>query len=252
MRNAAKRPPFDAEALLREYEKTRNPVLRDQIVEAYLYIAAIIARRFSGRGVDYDDLYQVASLALFKALERYDPDRGVKFVSFVTPTMVGEVKNYFRDRSRLIRLPRRGGELLKDLEAAREELGFALRRQPTADELADRLGVGVEDVLEALEMRGAAAPVSLDTLPSEDDESAPLSAYLGVEEGGYGEFERSDELERAMEQLDQRQKEIIRLRFFENRGQREVAEKIGISQMTVSRAERKALEILRQLLSKGE
>lgn len=252
MRNVAKRPPFDAEALLREYEKTRNPALRDRIVEAYLYIAAIIARRFSGRGVDYDDLYQVASLALFKALERYDPDRGVKFVSFVTPTMVGEVKNYFRDRSRLIRLPRRGGELLKNLETAREELSFALGRQPTADELADRLGVGVEDILEALEMRGAVAPVSLDTLPSEDDESAPLSAYLGVEEGGYGEFERSDELERAMEQLDQRQKEIIRLRFFENRGQREVAEKIGISQMTVSRAERKALEILRQLLSKGE
>ena len=252
MRNVAKRPPFDAEALLREYEKTRNPALRDRIVEAYLYIAAIIARRFSGRGVDYDDLYQVASLALFKALERYDPDRGVKFVSFVTPTMVGEVKNYFRDRSRLIRLPRRGGELLKNLETAQEELSFALGRQPTADELADRLGVGVEDILEALEMRGAVAPVSLDSLPSEDDESAPLSAYLGVEEGGYGEFERSDELERAMEQLDQRQKEIIRLRFFENRGQREVAEKIGISQMTVSRAERKALEILRQLLSKGE
>ena len=113
MRNAAQRPSLDAEGLLREYAMTGNTAIRDRVVEAYLYIASIIARRFSGRGVDYDDLYQVASLSLLKSIERFDPDRGVKFTSFVTPTMVGEVKNYFRDRSRLIRLPRRGGELVR-------------------------------------------------------------------------------------------------------------------------------------------
>ena len=106
---------LNSEALLKQYAHTRDPALREQIVEANLYIAQIVARRFSGRGVDYDDLYQVASLALFKAVDRYEPDKGVKFVSFVTPTMAGEVKNYFRDRSRTIRLPRKGAELAQAL-----------------------------------------------------------------------------------------------------------------------------------------
>ena len=132
MRNAAQRPSIDAEGLLREYATTGNTAIRDRVVEAYLYIASIIARRFSGRGVDYDDLYQVASLSLLKSIERFDPDRGVKFASFVTPTMVGEVKNYFRDRSRLIRLPRRGSELVRTVEAARDDLQVELQRQPTA------------------------------------------------------------------------------------------------------------------------
>ena len=130
MRNAAQRPSIDAEGLLREYATTGNTAIRDRVVEAYLYIASIIARRFSGRGVDYDDLYQVASLSLLKSIERFDPDRGVKFASFVTPTMVGEVKNYFRDRSRLIRLPRRGSELVRTVEAARDDLQVELQRQP--------------------------------------------------------------------------------------------------------------------------
>lgn len=97
MRNTAQRPPVDAEGLLKEYALTRNTAIRDKVVEAHLYIASIIARRFSGRGVEYDDLYQVASLSLLKSIERFDPERGIKFSSFVTPTMVGEVKNYFRD-----------------------------------------------------------------------------------------------------------------------------------------------------------
>lgn len=171
MRNAAQRPPMDAEELLREYASTGNTAIRDRVVEAHLYIASIIARRFSGRGVDYDDLFQVASLSLLKSVERYDPERGVKFASFVTPTMVGEVKNYFRDRSRLIRLPRRGGELLRVVENARDRLQMELQRQPTAEELAERSGVSLEDVLEVLEMRGAASLVSLDALPAEDDEA---------------------------------------------------------------------------------
>ena len=106
MRNAAQRPSLDAEGLLREYAMTGNTAIRDRVVEAYLYIASIVARRFSGRGVDYDDLYQVASLSLVKSIERFDPERGVKVGGVVTPRMVGEVQYYFRDRSRLSR-PRR-------------------------------------------------------------------------------------------------------------------------------------------------
>ena len=252
MRNAAQRPPVDAEGLLREYAATGNVAIRDRVVEAHLYIASIIARRFSGRGVDYDDLYQVASLSLLKSVERYDPERGVKFASFVTPTMVGEVKNYFRDRSRLIRLPRRGGELLRAIESARDQLHLELQRQPTAEELARRSGASLEEVLEALEMRGAASPVSLDAMPVEDDESAPLSAFLGREDAGFAEFEKSDMLNRAISSLDERQRKVIRMRFFENKGQREVAQAIGVSQMTVSRVERQALSRLREALTEGE
>ena len=252
MRNAAQRPPVDAEGLLREYAATGNVAIRDRVLEAHLYIASIIARRFSGRGVDYDDLYQVASLSLLKSVERYDPERGVKFASFVTPTMVGEVKNYFRDRSRLIRLPRRGGELLRAIESARDQLQMELQRQPTAEELARRSGASLEEVLEALEMRGAASPVSLDAMPVEDDESAPLSAFLGREDAGFAEFEKSDMLNRAISSLDERQRKVIRMRFFENKGQREVAQAIGVSQMTVSRVERQALSRLREALTEGE
>lgn len=238
-------PPGDAEALLREYRLRPDPALAERIVKDHLYIARIIARRFSGRGVEYDDLFQVASLALYKSIDRFDPERGVKFATFVTPNMVGEVKNYFRDRSRAIRLPRRGMKLLQEMEESRAALAQRLRRQPTADELAGELGVPLEDVIEALELRGAVRPVSLDALPAEDDESAPLSAFLGIEEAGYDDFERRDLLRRALDRLDPAQRDLIRQRFFQGMSQREVAEGLGVSQMWVSRAERKALDALR-------
>ena len=138
------------------------------------------------------------------------------------------------------------------MEAARDELLVELQRQPTAEELAERADVPLEDVLEAMEMRGAISPVSLDTLPPEDDESAPLSAFLGREDSGFADFEKNDMLDRAMNALDARQREVIRQRFFEGKGQREVAQAIGVSQMTVSRLERQALGILREALTEGE
>ena len=245
MPKSAQSPPPDSEQLLRAYRLRPDPALAAQIVEAHLYLAAIVARRFSGRGVEYDDLYQVASLALYKALERYDPDRGVKFITYVTPNMVGEVKNYFRDRSRAIRLPRRGRSLLRRIEACREELTQRLQRQPTADEIAAELDVPLEDVIESLELHSAAWLVSLDALPPEDDDSAPLSTFLGIEEPGFDEFERRDLLTRGLEGLSDEQRTLLRRRFFEGKSQREVAEQLGVSQMWVSRAERKALEQLR-------
>ena len=141
---------------------------------------------------------------------------------------------------------------MRAVDAARDELQLELQRQPTAEELAERAGVPLEDVLEALEMRGAISPVSLDTLPPEDDESAPLSAFLGQEDRGFADFEKNDMLRRALDKLDERQREVIRLRFFEGKGQREVAQDIGVSQMTVSRVERQALALLREALTEGE
>lgn len=242
----------ETEAMLRRYADTGDTCIRDRIVERNLKIAAMVARRFSGKGVEYDDLYQVASLALFKAVDRYDPDRGVKFVSFVTPTIVGEVKNYFRDRSRTIRLPRNSGEMMRAIDKATEEISQLLLRQPTPQELADHMGLDVESVLLAMEMRGASRTVSLDFSPENEDEDTPLSAFLGMEEKGFSNFEMNDAIMSAMAALDDRQKEVLRLRFFENLSQREAAERLGISQMSVSRVERRALEIMKTALAGTE
>lgn len=238
-----------AEALLTEYARTRAPDLREQIVAAYLSVARLIARKFSGRGVEFDDLFQVASLALVKGLDRFDPDKGVKFVTYITPTMVGEVKNYFRDRSRAIRLPRSGMELAARLRAARASLEQQLGRSPRLDELARHMGLSEDDVLEALEMSTAAAPVSLDAQISADEDDSPLSRFLGFDDAAFAAFEESDMLRRAMDALDDRQRAVIRQRYMENLSQREVARRLNLSQMTVSRTERQALRLLQERIS---
>ena len=241
------RAPTQTDQLLRRYVHTRDAALRERIVEENLYIAQIVAKRFSGRGVEYDDLYQVASLALFRAIDRFDPEKGVKFVSFVTPTMVGEVKNYFRDRSRAIRLPRRGAEIAQSVRAARAKLEQQLSRSPRVDELAGALGLTEDAVLEALELGNAMSPASLDAPAG--DEGSPLGRLLGFDEPGYAEFERGDMLRRAMDALDGRQREVIRGRFYENLSQRQLAERMRVSQMTVSRIERQALKRMREAIS---
>lgn len=237
--------------MLRQYALSRDEALRNRLVEAHLYIASIIARRFARRGVDYDDLYQVASLALIKAVERYDPDRGVKFVSFATPTMVGEVKNYFRDKAQTISLPRRGRELLGKIASAREALEQRYFRAPTPEELAEHLGVPLDDIVEALEMQGAAMPASLDAiLPGEDDGGATLRSLIGVDEAGFGHFEASQSVRQLLESIPPTERKILINRYFGNLSQREVAQHLGVSQMTVSRAERKALSQLRGILER--
>lgn len=245
MQDKTRMAPEALTRLLDDYAAAPTPALRDRIVEANLYIARIIARKFSGRGVEYDDLFQVAALALVKALERYDPARGIQFASFVTPSMVGEVKNYFRDKSRAIRLPRRGTALLRQIERATDALAQRLGRMPRVDELAGAVGAPEDAVLEALEI-GASAVVPLDAAPTNDDDAPSLERFLGVDEAGYAGFERRDAVRRAMDALGDRGREIIRLRYFENLSQREVAARLGVSQMTVSREERRALEIMKQ------
>jgi RNA polymerase sigma-B factor len=237
--------------MLRQYALTRDAALRNRLVEAHLYIASIVAHRFARRGVDFDDLYQVASLALIKAVERYDPDRGVKFVSFATPTMIGEVKNYFRDKAQTISVPRRGRELLGKISSAREELEQQYFRAPTPDELSEYLDVPLSDVVEALEMQGATMPASLDAiLPGEDDGGATLRALIGVDETGFGHFEARQSVRQLLSSLSATDRKILINRYFGNLSQREVAQHLGVSQMTVSRAERKALTQLRTIMEK--
>ena len=240
-----------AEALIRQYQLSGDVALREQLARMHLYIADIVARRFSGRGVEYDDLYQVASLALLKAIERFDPDKGVKFASFATPTMVGEVKNYFRDKSRLISLPRRGADMLRRLRLASDQLQARLMRMPTPVELAEALDAPLDTVLEALEMQGAVSPFSLDTAPAGEDES-PLGDFLGAEERGFAEFEQRDQVKRLLDLLPEEERQVLKARYFEGLSQRAVAEARGVSQMTVSRVERRALDKLRKWMTEDE
>ncbi len=229
------------DALVARYIHSRDPDLRDEVVRAYLPAARSVARKFAGRGVDEDDLFQVASLAMVKALERFDPEKGVKFVSYVIPSMVGEVRNYFRDSARLIRLPRRGVQLAAQVNRARGELEQALGRSPRADEIADRLNVRLEDVLEALEIYNHRT-ISLDS----EDEETPIENFVGAEDAALEAFETSEQLAGAMSALSERERSVIRMRFFENLSQRQIAEKMNLSQMTVSRVERQALDALKK------
>ena len=207
------------DALLVQYALSRAPDLRDRIVEAYLYIAEIVAKKFSGRGVDYDDLYQVAALALVKGIERFDVEKGIKFASFITPTMVGEVKNYFRDRSRTIRLPRRSAQLARELREVKAKLEQQLGRSPKVSELAVAMGLSDAEVLEAMELGNAMTPASLDAQVADEDSESSLSTFLGFSDPGYSDFERNDMLERAMSALDARQRGVIIARFYEGLSQ---------------------------------
>ena len=245
MLNTHKSPGAEMERLCAQYARGRDPALRERIIAGHLNIAAALAARYNGRGVEYDDLYQVASLALVKALDRFDPEKGVKFSTFATPTMIGEIKNYFRDRSRSIRLPRNSGAMLAALEKCVDELMQEMHRDPTAEELARRMGLGVEQILEQLEMRGAVRPVSLDYTSQEGENDAPMEAFLGFEEKGYSEFENNETIQSALAELDGQERELIQMRYFEGLSQRQAAERMGVSQMSVSRMERRALSKMR-------
>ena len=148
---------MNEEELFRKYRETGDIAIRNQIVEKYLYIASVLAKKFVGRGVEYDDLYQVASLALIKGVERFDERKGLKFSTFITPTITGEIKNYFRDRSRLVHLPRKVSELRVSIKREAEKFLAETGRNATAKELAARLGVSEEDVLRCSEAGGVGA-----------------------------------------------------------------------------------------------
>ncbi|MGI6173581.1 MAG: sigma-70 family RNA polymerase sigma factor [Christensenellales bacterium] len=213
---------------------------RDALFAAHTQIAQIAARRFAGRGVEYDDLLQVASLALLKAAERFDPQMGYLFSTFATPTVVGEVKNWLRDNAKPIRVPRRSREMLIKLRKAEAKLSQQFMRSPTVPEIAREMGVSEDLVLEAMEADGASSV-------SGADDSDALS-NIPTDEGGFAELETKDMLQSAMRLLNNTERRLIELRFHESLSQRETAQKIGISQMSVSRMEKRVIEKMRRAL----
>lgn len=237
------------DSLLAEYCRTRDIELRNQLAGKYLYIAEIIAKKFTNRGIEYDDLFQVASLALLKALERYDITRGYKFSSFATPTIVGEIKNYFRDKSRLIRLPRKESEYIREIENAKTHLSNQLGRSPTPDDIGEYLGITSEQVLELMESSYSTKTASLDFYIDSEGET-DLMAVIGREEKDYGLIEDRDFIQRIMSTLNEQERKVITERFYKGRSQREISEEMGVSQMYISRMERRILERFRRQLKK--
>ncbi len=218
-----------------EYARTQDTSIRDELVEAHLGLAEYLARRFANRGEPLDDLVQVASLGLFKAVGRFDPERGVEFSTYATHTIVGELKRHFRDKGWAVRAPRRMQELYLRLGKVIGNLGQELGRSPTIAELAAEVQVSEEEVLEALEAGQAYRFASLDTPAGADSEGEPLSARLGAEDARYDNVDHRATLSPLLAQLPPRERLIVHLRFFEGLTQSEIARQLGISQMHVSR-----------------
>ncbi|SNQ45462.1 RNA polymerase sigma-F factor [Frankia canadensis] len=226
--------------------------MRDQLVRMHLPLVEYLARRFRNRGEPLDDLVQVATIGLIKSVDRFDPERGVEFSTYATPTIVGEIKRHFRDKGWAIRVPRRLQELKLSLTKATSELSQTLGRSPTVSEIARHLQMSEEDVLEGLESANAYSAVSLDAPDSGDDEAPAVADTLGVQDESLEGVEYRESLKPLLEKLPPREKRILLLRFFGNMTQSQIATELGISQMHVSRLLARTLAQLRRgLLEDG-
>ncbi|MBQ1214875.1 MAG: SigB/SigF/SigG family RNA polymerase sigma factor [Firmicutes bacterium] len=230
---------------LEEYCRTRDMALRNEIVEHYLYVVDILVKKYLNRGVDYEDLYQVGSMALIMAVERFDSSKGFEFSSFATPTIIGEIKRYFRDKGWAVKVPRRLKEVSAQIPKVRDEIERRTGKVPTVAEIAEVLGVSQELVLEAMESSHSYGTYSLNQTfddSGEEGDSSVFEKYLGQREAGYDSFELSDMIRSVYNDLSEKEQEIFRLRFMENKTQQEIADLQGTSQMTVSRIEKKLKE----------
>jgi RNA polymerase sigma-B factor len=234
----------------RHYLRTRDPSLARHLVEAHSGLAYRLAGRFSNRGESPEDLTQVAMLGLVKAIEGFDPDRGLRFSTYATPTILGELKRHFRDRGWAVRLPRRVHDLYLNVQHAIDELSQELRRSPTLPEIAERISSSVEEVVEALEAGGLRRSASIEARLGPDDERS-LAGSLGAEDTALAGIDRSLTLAAVVQRLPEVEQEIVRLRFVEGLTQTEIAHRIGRSQMQISRLLARSLERLRGWVTEG-
>jgi RNA polymerase sigma-B factor len=238
-----------ADRRLLERAHTGDRDARAALVDRFLPLARQLARRYQRGGEQLDDLYQVASIGLLKAIDRYDPARATAFSSFAVPTILGELKRHFRDKGWSVRVPRDLQELAVKLDPVTEELLRELGRSPTPAEIATRLDTSVEFVLEAREAAAAYRAVSLDRPRDGDAEDGadPLGVTIGVEDPGFSVAEDAATVERLMSVLTEREREVLRLRFAEDLTQAEIGARVGVSQMHVSRILRQAIARLRDV-----
>ncbi len=243
----------DEAALWRRYVAEHDPAIREELVNRNLAFAKRLASRYRGASESFDDLLQVASLALVKAVDRFDPERGIPFSAFASPTILGELKRHFRDRAWTVRVPRGLHDRMGQVDKAVSELTEKLQRSPSIGEIAARLELEPTDVLEVLEANHNRRPLSLDRpAGSEDSEEASPAEWIGEEDKNFELVEGRVALDAALPQLDERERLVLRLRFVEDMTQSQIAERIGHSQMHVSRILRRALARIREQVREQE
>ena len=223
-----------------------NKDVRNILIERHLYLVNLLAKKYINKGVEYEDLYQVGSLALIYAIDRYDIEKGYEFSSFATPTIIGEIKKYFRDKVWALRVPRRVQELSKKISEAKVALEQENKTHPKVKDIADYIGCSEEEVLEAMEASYGYQPISLDSSSNDDSEDKDITLIdkIGEEESSFNNIEQKDFVNKFMESLNELEVKIFKDRFFLDKTQSTIAKELEISQMTVSRIEKKIVEKL--------
>lgn len=234
--------------LFRAYQSTRDPALKTRLVNMNMDLVRSLAHRFGNRGEPFDDLVQVASIGLLKSIDRFDPDRNVKFATYAVPTIVGELKRYFRDRTGTIRLPRGLRERSHILNSVVQRLSQEQGRSPGIAEIATASGLSEDEVIEVLASNESMAIASLDSTAAEEGETSLLDV-IGGEDQALKMLDERLSLAGAVSNLGAREKDLLYLRFIEGRSQTEIARNLGVSQMHVSRLLRRTLKSLRQNLA---
>ncbi len=235
------------QALWKKFTASGDPAIREELVRRNLPFAKRLALRYRGASEPFDDLLQVANLGLLNAVDRFDPERGIPFTAFATPTILGELKRHFRDRVWTVRVPRGLHDRIAEVDKAITELTKQLQRSPSVGEIAERLELEQTDVLEVLEANNNRRTVSLEQPANEDDSAGTAPAqWVGAEDEGYDLVEGRIALEAVLPHLDERERLVLRLRFVEDLTQSQIAEQIGHSQMHVSRILRRSLARIRE------
>ena len=234
------------------YSENRDHAIRNELIRRHMYITEILAKKYINKGIEYEDIYQVASLGLIYAIERFDVEKGFEFSSFATPTIIGEIKKYFRDKGWSVRVPRRIQELSKKINVAKAKLQQDLQRIPKISDIAQYLNVSEEEVIEAMEASQVYTPKSLDVTydSSGDDKDIQLQDIIGRDDKTFDTIENRDFIKMCLKKLNEVEIKIVNDRFFENKTQIQVADELNVSQMTVSRMEKKIIKKFRKELSK--
>ena len=231
--------------LFERYKNKGDASARDQLIMNHLNLVRFLASKFKNRGEPVEDLVQVGTIGLIKAIDRFDPERGLEFTTYATPTIMGEIKRHFRDKGWSVRVPRRLQELSSKVNQATDELTNQLQHTPSVEEIAEHLGTSVEEVLEAMESSSAYSSVPLEGGGSSDDEEAPsIIDHYATEDADLAASDDRIVLEQAIADFSPREQEVIRMRFVDGLTQVEIAERLGVSQVQVSRLLRRTLRRL--------
>lgn len=234
--------------LFEVYEKNKDREIRNELVNRNMYIAELLAKKYVGRGIEFEDIFQVASLALILAVERFDMRKGFEFSSFATPTIIGEIKRHFRDKGWAIKVPRKAQELSMKINEAKNKLEQTMGCVPKIDDIAKYLSCTPEEIMEAMEASQLFSIRSLDMLKENKDNDSEMSfiEVLGKEDEQFSDIENKDFIERFIEKLNEIEKKILMGRFYQNKTQVNIAKDLDLSQMTISRIEKKIIAKLKE------